>query len=194
MSDVTQQWLGVIGSHKTDRWGERTWLTPSCPISDTCFYPLLLAVPWIFNAEGPFHTARCSFSASFMQALSPKRLHRDWHCIMWKENLVMTTWNFCSHLKAVSSCQGEMKWQTGRRQSFSLILLFLNENSHYVFGSKKGEENRLLFFLSNDSRKGWIILICNFSKGSASGREQSLKITGPQEASSQFEVSCNVKY
>lgn len=101
--------------------------------------------------------------------------------------------NFHSHLKAVSSGQGEMKWQTGRGQSLSLILLFLNENSHNIW-SNKGKENRLPFFISHDSRKDWIILTYNFSKGSATGREQHPKIIGPQEASSQFEVSRNVKH
>lgn len=166
---VTKYWYG---NRDTD--GEKNVAYTKLPHFRHTPLPLLLAVLRIFNPEGPFHIARC-FSASFMQALSPKRLHRDWPCIIWKENLLMTMRNFYSHLKAVSSCQGETKWQTGRGQSFSLHLPFLNEIFYNVFGSKKGEENRLHFFLSHDSRKGWIVLICNFSKGSASGREQNWK-------------------
>lgn len=107
VSDVKWRWLGVIGSQNTDRWGEECGLfhvlTPkmnaayptclphvACPklphFRHTPLCPMLLAVLRIFNAEGLFHIARCSFSAPFMQALSPKLLHRDRPCIMWKKN------------------------------------------------------------------------------------------------------------
>lgn len=194
VSDAKQQWLGVIGSQNTDMWGEEHGLSKAAPLQ-TCLCPLPLAVLKIFNAEEPFHIARCSFSAPFMQALSPKWLHRDWHYIMGKENLVMIMRNFYSHLKAVSSGQREMKQVEDRASLwFCFCLMKIPVLYLYILGSNKGEENRLPFFLSYDSRKAWIISTCNFSKGSASGRKQNLKIIGPQEASSQFEVSCNVKH
>lgn len=56
--------------------------------------------------------------------------------------------NFYSHLKAISSCQGEMKWQTGRGQSFSLILLFLMNIPIMYLGPRKGRKIVFLFSLA----------------------------------------------